>query len=66
MEFMHLVGTEQVQQAAATMVQAAREMQAAANALEWSLEQQRRFMDDWLARLVEATENVRATPGGAA
>ena len=64
MGFTHLVGAEQVQHAAAAMREAAREMQAAVNSLEWSLEQQRRFMDDWLGRLTEALEKVRATSGG--
>ena len=65
MEFVHLVGAEQVGHAASTMLNAAREIRGAADSIAFSLEQQRRFMDDWLLRLMDVLEKARATPGGA-
>ena len=48
METIHLVGTEQVERAAAGMRGAAADMHAAANNIQFALEQHQRFMQQWL------------------
>jgi len=47
-EYIHLVGAEQVQNAANSMRSTAAEMQAAVRNMEGSLERHRRWADDWL------------------
>jgi len=56
-EYMHLVGTEQVQSAGVSMRGAAEEMNRAAMQIDATMERHQRFMDDWLQRL----EQVLAT-----
>ena len=51
MNTMHLIGAEQVSNAASTMREAADRMRNAAATFDSSLDTQRRFMDDWLQRL---------------
>lgn len=51
--YITLLGAEQVQSAASTMRSAAEEMSRAASSIDYSLQQHRQFMDDWLARLEE-------------
>ena len=53
----HLIGAEQVQQAAHRMSHAADEMQRAASAIAESNERQRQFLDDWLQRLAGTFED---------
>lgn len=55
-EYMHLVGAEDVRSAANTMSSAASEMNSAARSIDWTMEQQRRFMDDWLQRFEAIVE----------
>lgn len=57
-EYMHLVGAEDVSRAASTMSSAASEISGAARSIDWSMEQQRRFMDDWLQRFEEVVEKL--------
>lgn len=45
-----LIGTEQVQTAANTMRSAAEDMKQAASSMDFSLQQHRNFLDDWLQR----------------
>lgn len=54
MEYIQLVGAEQVQHAANSISQSAETMRRVAGEIESSLHQQRQFMDDWLNRF----ENV--------
>jgi hypothetical protein len=49
-DYVTLLGAEQVQNAASYMRSAAEEMTRAATWMEESLQRQRNFMDDWLAR----------------
>lgn len=51
MESINLLGSEEVQSAANTIMSAAQEMSRAAGCLDYALLQQRQFMDDWLMRL---------------
>ena len=48
----------QVQSAANSMRSAAEEMQRAASAMDYTMERQRQFMDDWLFRLEAALEKA--------
>ena len=45
-----LIGAEDVRAAASTIASAADGMRRAAGSIEESMEQHRRFMDDWLIR----------------
>lgn len=49
-EYMHLVGAEQVQNAANTMRSAAETMSRAASEISSALERHQRFLEDWLNR----------------
>lgn len=55
--YITLLGAEQVQSAASTMTSAASEMQRAASSIAYAFEAHQRFMDDWLLRLQQITEN---------
>lgn len=57
MEFIHLVGADDVQRAGNTMQKAAKDMQMAANSIQESLVNHSQFMDDWLYRLRELFES---------
>ena len=48
MDYIYLVGTEQVQTAGNTMRQAATDMQRAADSMSYSLEAHQRFLTNWL------------------
>lgn len=50
-DYLTLIGAEDVARAGYTMRDAATSMQSAASSLAGSLEQNQRFMDDWLSRL---------------
>lgn len=64
-EYMHLVGAEQVQNAARQMQSAAEETGKAAGSIAYSLEMHHRFMDDWLQRFEAALEkHSKETYGG--
>ena len=52
-KFIHLVGSEAVQNAGSTMRQAATEITMAALNIQAAFEQHQRFMDDWLERFRE-------------
>lgn len=56
MESIHLIGAEDVSRAGYTMRDAAREMRDAANIISGALEDQRRFMEDWLTRFEQAMQ----------
>ena len=56
MESIYLMGSEDVRSAANTMRSAAEEMNRAASYFQSVVEQQQRFMDDWLDRLQTAME----------
>lgn len=62
-EYVHLVGAEEVSRAAASMRNAAEEMQRAATNIEATLDQHHRFLDDWLSRL-DATLQDRIHDSG--
>lgn len=51
MDYITLVGTEQVGNAAGMIKEAADRMQSAASQIEGALMRQERFMDEWLSRL---------------
>ena len=53
-QFVHLIGAEQVSNAAHTMQSAATDMRTAGSRLAESLQQHQRFLDDWLARFESA------------
>ncbi len=57
-EYITLLGAEDVQRAGASMRNAAESMQSAAGSLEDSLLRHRLFMDDWLMRLEEAITHM--------
>ncbi len=59
MEVIHLAGAEEVARAASTMASAAREITQAASTMEYALQRQRDFMDDWLRRFEEAMSRGR-------
>lgn len=59
-KYIHLIGTEQVQQAARTMRSAAQEMSQAANSISYTMENHQRFLDEWLGQLVDALERQKA------
>ena len=46
----YLIGADDVARAGHAMSQAADKMQHAASAIEWSLTQHQRFLEDWLQR----------------
>jgi len=50
MEYITLLGAEQIQTAANTMRHAAEEMKSVAGNIDYSLDQHHRFMTDWLDR----------------
>ena len=50
MEYIHLIGAEQVQTAGYSIGDAAEEMNRAANTISEALWQHRIFMDEWLER----------------
>ena len=51
MDYVTLMGAEQVANAANTMRSAAENMNRAASTITCALEQHQRWMDDWLTRL---------------
>jgi hypothetical protein len=57
-EYMTLLGAEQVASAASTMRGAAADMQRAAASIDASLEQHRRFLDDWLQRFSDVVDKM--------
>lgn len=57
-DYVTLMGAEEVRSAANTMLSAASEMRAAASSIDSSLEQHRRFLDDWLQRFEAAVSAV--------
>lgn len=56
MEYIHLMGAEQVQSAANTMRSAGDNMQSAASNMEGALYRHQQFLEDWLQRLAEVME----------
>ena len=62
-EYMHLIGAEQVQTAANTMREAAHDMQNAASTMDFSLQQHRNLMDDWLQRLEQVLTAIPSRSG---
>lgn len=60
MEFIALVGVEDVRAAGSSMRAAAGEMQSAAASIEDSLNRHRLFLDDWLFRLEEILKRKEA------
>lgn len=56
--YMHLIGAEQVQNAAASMRRTAEEMIQSARNIDGSLERHQRFMDDWLMRFEACVEKL--------
>lgn len=61
MQTMHLTGSEDVRRAASQMTSAAETMQHAARAIDHSLGQHQRFLDDWLFRFQQVLEKTGAT-----
>lgn len=54
MEYVTLMGAEDVRSAGSTIASAAQQMQNAANSLSETLIAHQRFLDDWLYRFEEA------------
>lgn len=48
---MHLIGTEQIQSAANTMKEAAHEMHRAAGSIEYTLQQHKRDMEEFVVSM---------------
>ena len=61
-EYVHLIGAEQVQNAARSMQSAADTMRQAMSYHEEALRRHQSFMDDWLARLEATIERIVAAP----
>ena len=59
-KYIHLIGTEQVQQAARTMRSAAQEMSQAANSISYTMENHQQFLDEWMGRFIEILERQEA------
>lgn len=62
--YVTLIGTEQVQNAANHMQSAAQEMRRAASAIDSALTQHQQFLDGWLIdlrRTLEAEVNLKVT-----
>ena len=62
MDYITLLGAEQVQDAANVMRKAAETFGSAVGSQHYNLEQHQRFMDDWLQRfqqVLEEAENAR-------
>ena len=62
MDYVTLMGSEQVQSAGIAMRHAAEEMNRAASSIDSSLTQHQRFLDDWLQRveaILTASQEVR-------
>ncbi len=55
-DYVTLMGAEQVQRAGSAMQSAAQDMIRAADRFQGALEQNQRFMDDWLLRLRDLLE----------
>lgn len=62
-KYVHLIGTEQVQSAAAAMGRAAEEMKRAASQIEYTLQQNARSQDELLSRLENALRDDRLKRG---
>lgn len=56
MEYIHLMGAEQVQSAGNTMRSAADTMERAASNIDGALYRHQQFLEDWLQRLAEVME----------
>ncbi|MEH2517394.1 hypothetical protein V1279_002967 [Bradyrhizobium sp. AZCC 1610] len=54
--YVTLIGAEQVQSAANTMVRAAEQMGRAADNINYAFESHQRFLEDWLVRLQATME----------
>lgn len=54
MEYVQLMGAEEVSRAASTMREAAQEMSRAAGNIQAAMHEQRVWMDEWLARFEAA------------
>lgn len=61
-EYMHLVGAEQVQNAASTMIVAADNMKRAASEISWAFENHQRFLTGWLDQLQTILEAQKEKP----
>lgn len=61
-EYMHLIGAEDVRAASNNMRQAADDMQRAAGSISDTLEAQRRYMDEWIGRFESAVKEMRESP----
>jgi len=59
MEYIHLVGAEQVQSAGVSMRGAAADMQQAATTIDSALQRHQQFLDDWLQRLAQTLSEYR-------
>lgn len=53
------INTEEIMRAACVMREAAEKMSQAIGSLDWTLNQHRNFMDDWLQRFQAALEAVQ-------
>lgn len=62
MDSVYLHGSEDVSRAASQMASAASSMQSAASSIASSLEQNQRFLDDWLQRLEAVLEQQVGKP----
>lgn len=60
-ESIYLMGSEDVRSAGSAMREAATEMSRAAMNIQGALEQQQRFLDDWLLRLSDLLETHGTT-----
>lgn len=60
MEFIHLIGAEDIPRAAGTMREAAQTMSNVSQNMQIVLEAHQRFLDDWLRRFEQALEQDRS------
>jgi hypothetical protein len=56
-DYVTLLGAEEVSRAGGSMREAAQTMSNAASSMAFAIEQQQRFMDDWLQRLDHVLSN---------
>ena len=63
MEYIHLLGSEEVSRAASNIRSAAEQMSRAAATMDDTLYRHRQFMDDWLQRFESALMPKEKTDG---
>jgi len=58
-EYIHLIGAEDIRNAAVSMRQAADDMKCAANSISETFISQRNYMDEWIGRFENAVKEMQ-------